>query len=356
MESRQNAIVDRFARLPGAMRIPMPKLSSDAVFIPGTRKRRVLLVAHCDTVWESEWIRTRMDGDKIISADKNTGIGADDRAGCAALWLLRKTGHSLLIVPDEEIGCRGSSLFADKHYDLLQSHRFMLQFDRCGDNDIVTYDCANDEFNDFLVTNLPGFRPARGSFTDIGVLMEPAGIAGANLSIGYECEHTPYEEQSVSAFIRTVSLVRQMLTQVRPPYFRYIDGWYKRQTRRTKVSDWNRTQRHLDAAWWNSYSDDDGWGEDFEMFEVLAKAEREVSRDIEGGWWWCDTCARAYDTDGEVDWITDEPRCPCCWEIVQPHGNHEDTPPFDPTEIDPDLLDEQAWKAYCDWSQEQAHV
>ena len=33
------------------------------------------------------------------------GIGADDRAGCAILWLLKDSGHSLLVTNGEEIGC-----------------------------------------------------------------------------------------------------------------------------------------------------------------------------------------------------------------------------------------------------------
>jgi hypothetical protein len=42
------------------------------------------------------------------SANRIRGIGADDRAGCAILWLLKDLGHSLLITDGEEKGGIGS--------------------------------------------------------------------------------------------------------------------------------------------------------------------------------------------------------------------------------------------------------
>ena len=46
------------------------------------------------------------------SGDDLCGIGADDRAGCAMLWLLRDSGHSLLILDGEEHGQVGAAFFA----------------------------------------------------------------------------------------------------------------------------------------------------------------------------------------------------------------------------------------------------
>lgn len=67
------------------------------VYVPGKREDRVVLIAHADTVYNS--------GQEIIfeegiyrSGTPYCGIGADDRAGCAILYLLKDFGHSLLRV------------------------------------------------------------------------------------------------------------------------------------------------------------------------------------------------------------------------------------------------------------------
>ena len=64
--------------------------------LPGTiRGPRRMLSAHVDTVPLCEGVKPVRRGDLIVSADKNTALGADDRAGAAvvlnaALEILRR--------------------------------------------------------------------------------------------------------------------------------------------------------------------------------------------------------------------------------------------------------------------------
>lgn len=60
-----------------------------------------MLVAHADTYWDEHYgyshnIRHEVifDAGIVKSANTNYGLVADDRAGCALLWLLKGLGHS----------------------------------------------------------------------------------------------------------------------------------------------------------------------------------------------------------------------------------------------------------------------
>lgn len=61
--------------------------SGNLVFtLPGTiRAPRRLLAAHADTVPLCEGSKPVRRGDRIVSADRSTGVGADDRAGCSVI-------------------------------------------------------------------------------------------------------------------------------------------------------------------------------------------------------------------------------------------------------------------------------
>ncbi|HRF02769.1 MAG TPA: M20/M25/M40 family metallo-hydrolase [Pirellulaceae bacterium] len=88
--------------------------------LPGTRKEpRRLLMAHMDTVPICIGTRPVVKGDKVVSGNVATGLGADDRAGCAvvlgaALAVLReKLPHpplTFLWTVQEETGLHGARL------------------------------------------------------------------------------------------------------------------------------------------------------------------------------------------------------------------------------------------------------
>jgi hypothetical protein len=153
----------------------------------------------------------------FYSGRKGVGIGADDRAGCAALWLLRDLPNaSLLIVPEEETGCRGSgAIMADaRGRAAIGDHAFAIQFDRRGDSDCVFYDLDDDSrFIPYVLDAMGApYDYNGGSFSDISEICPAMGFAGVNLSIGFDNEHTPNEILDLAAFARTVSRVRAWLT------------------------------------------------------------------------------------------------------------------------------------------------
>lgn len=88
------------------------------VSLPGTlRGPRRLLMAHLDTVPLCVGCRPRREGDSVVSADAATGLGADNRAGCAAILsaalaiLRRKLPHpplTFLWAVQEEVGLKGA--------------------------------------------------------------------------------------------------------------------------------------------------------------------------------------------------------------------------------------------------------
>jgi acetylornithine deacetylase/succinyl-diaminopimelate desuccinylase-like protein len=86
------------------------------LYVRGQRENKILLVAHADTVWDGFWRKPKDLKHELIfsngvfqSSGSVYGIGADDRAGCAMLWLLKDLGHSLLITDGEEAGGLGSN-------------------------------------------------------------------------------------------------------------------------------------------------------------------------------------------------------------------------------------------------------
>jgi hypothetical protein len=309
MRTTERAIVNRFAKLPGAVKLDIPQ-SLPAVYVPGTRTDKVLLVSHYDTVWDAAKIKLETWGTMLVSAHSKRGIGADDRAGIAALWRLRDSGHSLLIVPDEEVGCIGSQAVVAHHRHLLTDERFAIQFDRRGARDLVYYSCANPKFKRFMASNMPGYSEAIGSVSDISVLCPALGIAGVNISIGFEHEHTASEQLDVLDWYRTVTTVAALLDGHCP---RYI---YKRARFKQKGSGYGQTSaKYKDDGRGYDYGGDqfdqfrtthqlDGSRDDYDawhQYQAVMDASQDDDSDI---YFWCRDCASMYDlfevSDNEI--------------------------------------------------------
>ena len=191
----------------------------DCVYVPGTRSDRVLLVAHADTVFtiypdnEKQHEFFIDEGDIYRSLEDDAGIGADDRAGCAILWLLKDLGHSLLITNNEEIGSVGAQNIRDYHKELfeeLNNHQYMIEFDRRDSCDYKVYDIpVTEDFKRFIEINT-GYKEADRHFsTDIKILCDK--ICGVNLSIGYYYEHTEWENLKFHEWEKTLHMARKML-------------------------------------------------------------------------------------------------------------------------------------------------
>ena len=213
-------ILDTFAELPNARCSYDENGKGNFVYIPGTREDRVLLIAHADTVWDKsynsyayEQALFEQDG-KLFGENEECGIGADDRAGCAILWLLRNSGHSLLVTDGEEIGCVASRHIRDTYpelYDELNNHCYMIQFDRRESENYKVYNLpVTDEFVHFIEDNTGYYDSGKNSGTDIVVLARD--ICAVNLCVGYYKEHTPFESIVVDEWLQTLCLAEKILS------------------------------------------------------------------------------------------------------------------------------------------------
>ena len=218
-------VMQEFASLPNAI-AHFDGDMHNFVYIPGKRADRVVLVAHADTVWDSFGEDTPVpqslcerDG-VLFGKSPEVGIGADDRAGCAMLWLLRESGHSLLIVDGEEQGQIGSCHIRDAYpeiYDELNGHAYMLQLDRRKSRNYKVYRLpVSREFIDF-VEGATGYENAgTASRTDIITLCRD--ICGVNLGIGYHNEHSAEECVLIDEWYSALTTVEGILTAPQRKY------------------------------------------------------------------------------------------------------------------------------------------
>lgn len=224
--SSSHEVFSSFEALPAAV---SGKGSSDLdryVYIPGTRQDRILLVAHADTVWDtaygkppSESSLTFQDG-IFHSTDPDRGIGADDRAGCAMLYALRDSGHSLLILGGEEHGKIGAWHLRKKNPQLFQElnhHRFMIEFDWVGAGHCLFNQVDNsNRFKEYIQTNLNVCDSQKSGGCDLQVLCHK--ICGVNLSAGFHHVHSPKETLVLSEWEDTYSRMCMFLQQSHPRF------------------------------------------------------------------------------------------------------------------------------------------
>lgn len=214
-------LLERFRCLPGAVYGQGGHPLERFCYVPGKRKDRVLLLAHCDTVWDKVYcppVQMRQEllrnGNVLYSGARANGIGADDRAGCALLWLLRESGHSLLLLDGEEHGHFGARFLRDQYPALLREmnrHAYFLQLDLWGECSFMSHGVPNSaEFHRML--NDWGFKEEdTAGGTDISYLCR--SVCGANLSVGYRDYHTPKETLNLSAWQRIYGILEQRLSQ-----------------------------------------------------------------------------------------------------------------------------------------------
>ena len=211
------AVLSDFSQLSGAKYFPSTSRDypDSFVYVPGARNDRVLLVAHADTFFDTYAGENiiELEEDTYFSGNGDVGIGADDRAGCAILWLLRDMGHSLLITNSEEYGSISANRIATRLpalYDELNAHNYMIEFDRRHADDYKTYNIPiTDEFLRFIETSTGYHDAGKTSSTDIVHLC--GEICGVNLSVGYYYEHTPDECLVFAEWMNTLEISRRML-------------------------------------------------------------------------------------------------------------------------------------------------
>lgn len=337
-------IIGRFEELPGAISIPG---STPSIYVPGTRKDRVLLVAHSDTVWDDHTDRTQrklqISRRKILhSLNPKIGTGSDDRAGCMALWELRNMGHSLLLCSDEETGCWGATQCIEAIPDELAEHQFALEFDRRGSRDLAVYGAHTLEFLDYLRSEFYGYHKVHGTFTDISLICESVGICGANLSVGYYHEHTAAEILRIPELRTTIQNARRLLdsrdipkfSPPEPSHHTQFYTWYNRRSGYGAAS-YGTTPCKRDPYRGSYIFDDDGPFIDGDPDDIeLADSElpdtvedpsppvdNQISDDYPGdytGDYYCQMCANLNTEEELDDPQARNPRCVYCGTEVVP--------------------------------------
>ena len=216
---RADAVLEKFAALPGALHRSGGE-KEGFVYVPATRETAVLLVAHADTAGSEDVEVLLAETERVIFNRKGI-LGADDRAGCAMLWLLRESGHGLLVTDGEERGGLGTEFlataFPELYDELNRRHNFMIQIDRRGGSDFKCYDVGTKEFRAYVAEKTGFAEPDRWSFTDIVGLCRD--VCGANLSCGYHGEHTETEYLVKSEWLHTLTLLRRWLAEAELPAF-----------------------------------------------------------------------------------------------------------------------------------------
>jgi Peptidase family M28 len=209
-----DGVFEKFNSIPNGMTLGT---SPERFFYQsGYRDNKVLLVAHADSFWdgmECPQHRIVQSGDILYSSSPDVGIAADNRGGCAIVWLLRELGHSILITDGEEQGLVGSKFLVDEHPDLAEEvqrdHQFVIQLDRANATDYKCYDVGSDSFREYIEATTGYLEPDRYSCTDIVELC--TGICGVNLSVGFQHEHTPSENLNLNHWRNTLSICRRWL-------------------------------------------------------------------------------------------------------------------------------------------------
>ena len=215
-------VLEHFATLPNAQ---FHDFGGQArfVYIPATRDNAVLLVAHADTVDETDYPTELLEEDDIIrNADSEQILGADDRAGCAMVSILGSMlGHGILITDGEENGQIGAQALMEQCStvaDELQSrYQFMVEFDRRMNRNFKCYNVGTDEFRDYIKTKTNYRDDGRSAYTDICTLAR--NICGVNLATGFYNEHGSDEYLSKSDWLETLRLAIDWLGEKDLPRF-----------------------------------------------------------------------------------------------------------------------------------------
>lgn len=195
-----------FSSLPNAVQGIGEKPKERYVYVPGVRSDRLLLVAHADTVWDTSYQKTENADAGIVfekgvfhGSNPKVGIGADDRAGCAMLWALRESGHSLLLLDGEEKGKIGARYLKESNPGLfceINRHRFMIELDTRG-NELCLFNQVDytEKFKNYILENLNlKEESANKGGCDLQVLCH--NVCGVNIAVGY------YNQHSASEFLR----------------------------------------------------------------------------------------------------------------------------------------------------------
>lgn len=168
----------------------------------------ILWSCHTDTVHRSDGLQSiGCTHDKIMLSREeklSTCLGADDTTG---VWLMlemieAKVEGLYIFHREEECGSNGSKHIAKKTPELLKDIEYAVAFDRRGFDNIITFQCSSrccsERFSESIAPKLPqGYKADNtGIFTDTANYTEIIPEC-TNLSVGYDHEHSTFENQSI---------------------------------------------------------------------------------------------------------------------------------------------------------------
>lgn len=299
----------------------------------------VALVAHMDTVFKTQPEDVFYDRQKNVMWSPD-GLGADDRAGVFMIMNIVKAGFRphIIFTTDEEIGGLGAKELSKKKMPFKELS-YIIQLDRRGTNDCVFYDCDNPEFTAYIEKF--GFVETWGTFTDISYLCPAWGVAGVNLSVGYENEHSAVETLHVNAWKATFEKVKNILSETEFPYFKYIPVDYA-----ALYGGMSSKGLANNSRWWNKYAftydfsdeysmdygypmDDDIYTECDFCHTIDRTADLMYVKAIDGTMKlccydclremsWCDVCDQPFEIDPNAEEL--KTICPSCAERLAPYG------------------------------------
>lgn len=227
----------------------------------------IALVAHMDTVFPKPPEHIYYDREAGVIWSPEGGCG-DDRAGVFAILKIIQSGlrPTIIFTADEEMGGLGAEQLVKDFPEVPIKLNYIIELDRRGTCDCVFYDCDNPAFTEYVESF--GFIENYGSFSDISEICPAWGIAGVNLSIGYENEHSTSETVHVNPLLKTIARVKKMLQQETIPEFKYVPST-------TAFYPWDNFIRAGYGYGWdidgyaNNYFRCSGCGHPFEDFELI---------------------------------------------------------------------------------------
>ncbi len=210
----------------------------------------IALVAHMDTVFDKPVLEMFYDNRKNVIWSPQ-GLGADDRAGVYSIIQILRSGYRphVILTTDEEKGCLGAGELA-KNPCPFENLQYIIELDRRGTNDCVFYDCDNKKFVEYVEQF--GFTEAYGSFSDICEFCPEWGVAGVNLSVGYQSEHSYQELLYVGPMFSTIEKVKKMLSEENIPFFKYIPSPYTWSWKNWTKGSWD--EKYNKAFGYGGYS------------------------------------------------------------------------------------------------------
>ncbi len=183
------------------------------------------VVAHMDCVLPHTNKQVKIKHGKIFGKNsvsgKQIGLGMDDANGiCCAIQLLKEVSDlKVCFTTEEEIGFWGASEAAE-NIDFFCDVSYMIQADRRGSSDLITYTNGIHSASEDWLKEITGlmakysYSEEYGIGTDIGELASKLQLSGVNISCGYMKEHTNQEYTVIKDLENCLNFMLEILKTV----------------------------------------------------------------------------------------------------------------------------------------------